>query len=153
MKDRIKQLMDDHHMSQQTFADFIGISTASLSSIFNGRTKPTLNTVDAIRSKFTTISLEWLLYGSGPMYNDQKSDSLPEPQTETKNIPSELFGDNQSSALPFNFSDASDSNNVHGISNKVPQFDAKIFDKKQRNITEIRIFFDDQTWETFLPKK
>lgn len=87
------------------------------------------------------------------MYNDQKSDSLPEPQPETKNISSELFGDNQSSALPFNFSDASDSNNVHGISNKVPQFDAKIFDKKQRNITEIRIFFDDQTWETFLPKK
>ena len=56
-------------------------------------------------------------------------------------------------ALPFNFSEASDSNNVHGISKKLPQFDAKIFDKKQRNITEIRIFFDDQTWETFLPKK
>lgn len=153
MKDRIKQLMDDHHMSQQTFADFIGISTASLSSIFNGRTKPTLNTVEAIRSKFTTISLDWLLYGSGPMYNDQKSDSLPEPQPENKNFSNDLFGGNQSSALSFNFPDASDSNIVHGVSNKVAQFDTKIFDKKQRNITEIRIFFDDQTWETFVPKK
>ena len=25
--------------------------------------------------------------------------------------------------------------------------------KTQRNITEIRIFYDDQTWETFVPKK
>jgi hypothetical protein len=29
----------------------------------------------------------------------------------------------------------------------------KYIDKPQRNITEIRIFFDDQTWETFVPKK
>ena len=26
-------------------------------------------------------------------------------------------------------------------------------DKKERKITEIRIFYDDQTWETFVPKK
>ena len=29
----------------------------------------------------------------------------------------------------------------------------KSFDKQQRRITEIRIFYDDQTWETFVPKK
>ena len=29
----------------------------------------------------------------------------------------------------------------------------KNFDKPQRKITEIRIFYDDQTWETFVPKK
>jgi hypothetical protein len=26
-------------------------------------------------------------------------------------------------------------------------------EKPQRQITEIRIFFDDQTWESFVPKK
>ena len=52
MKDRIKRLMESQHMTQQTFADFIGISSASLSSIFNGRTKPTLNTVEAIKGNF-----------------------------------------------------------------------------------------------------
>ena len=29
----------------------------------------------------------------------------------------------------------------------------KEVEKPQRQITEIRIFFDDQTWETFVPKK
>ena len=66
-------------MTQQTFADFIGISSASLSSIFTGRTKPTLNTVEAIKSKFTKINLDWLLYGQGPMFKDQVS----EPNSST----------------------------------------------------------------------
>ena len=43
MKDRIKHIMEEQHMSQQVFADFIGLSPATLSSIFNGRTRPTLN--------------------------------------------------------------------------------------------------------------
>ena len=72
MKDRIKRLMESQHMTQQTFADFIGISSASLSSIFNGRTKPTLNTVEAIKGKFPTISLDWLMYGSEPIFGIQQ---------------------------------------------------------------------------------
>ena len=48
MKDRIKQIMDSQQMSQQSFAAFLDISPATLSSIFTGRTKPTLSTVEAI---------------------------------------------------------------------------------------------------------
>ena len=29
----------------------------------------------------------------------------------------------------------------------------KIIDKKERKISEIRIFYDDNTWETFVPAK
>ena len=64
MKERIKQLMEAQHMNQQTFSKMTGISTASLSSIFNGRTNPTLMHVDAIRNKFPKIredkALRWL---------------------------------------------------------------------------------------------
>ena len=31
--------------------------------------------------------------------------------------------------------------------------DMKNIDKQQRRITEIRVFYDDQTWESFVPKK
>ena len=31
--------------------------------------------------------------------------------------------------------------------------DMKLFDRPKRQITEIRVFYDDQTWETFVPKK
>jgi hypothetical protein len=36
---------------------------------------------------------------------------------------------------------------------KIVAPEVKYSDKPQRQITEIRIFFDDQTWETFVPKK
>ena len=54
-------------MTQQVFAQFIEMSPASLSSIFNGRTKPTLNIVEAIKKKSPDISTDWLMFGSGSM--------------------------------------------------------------------------------------
>ena len=68
MKDRIRQIMESQHMTQQSFAQFLGMSPAILSSIFNGRTKPTLNTVDAIKVKIPTINTDWLIFGHGDMF-------------------------------------------------------------------------------------
>lgn len=48
MKDRIRQLMEDQHLTQQNFAQMIGISTATLSNIFNGKTNPSLSIVECI---------------------------------------------------------------------------------------------------------
>ena len=42
---------------------------------------------------------------------------------------------------------------VNSTPKNIEQYVVKNIDKPQRKITEIRIFFDDQTWETFLPKK
>ena len=64
-------------MTQQVFADYIQQSPATLSSIFNGRTRPTLNIVEAIKKKIPNISTDWLMFGSGDMY-------LPDlPQDDT----------------------------------------------------------------------
>ena len=42
---------------------------------------------------------------------------------------------------------------VNRIPKNIAQAAVKYVDKPQRKITEIRIFYDDQTWETFVPKK
>ena len=55
-------------MTQQVFADYLQQSPATLSSIFNGRTRPTLNIVEAIKTKIPDISTEWLLWGTGDMH-------------------------------------------------------------------------------------
>jgi len=68
MKDRIRKIMESQHMTQQTFAQFIGMSPALLSSIFNERTKPTINIVEAIKNKIPRISTDWLMFGVGDMY-------------------------------------------------------------------------------------
>ena len=42
---------------------------------------------------------------------------------------------------------------VNRTPKNIAQTAVKYMDKQQRKITEIRIFYDDQTWETFVPKK
>lgn len=150
MKDRIKHIMEEQHMSQQVFADFIGLSPATLSSIFNGRTRPTLNIVEAIKKKIPSISTDWLLMGVGDMYIS------PSTGDSTSSDPSQ-----QSSAEPMldfdqpilNPSRTPISQGVHNtLLENSPQI-MKIVDKEPRKVTEIRVYYDDQTYETFSPMK
>lgn len=70
MKDRIHKVMDYVHLSQQDFAKRLGVAPATLSSIFTGRTNPTLNQVQAVIAAYPEISISWLLTGQGEMFNE-----------------------------------------------------------------------------------
>jgi len=154
MKDRIRQIMESQHMTQQTFAQFIGMSLASLSSIFNGRTKPTINIIEAIKNKIPRISIDWMMFGSGPMYINE----LAKQNKTTEDGPSSLsdqtldFDPSSSTPSPSLF-DANISHDVNSTLKKEEKTIIKYIDKPQRQITEIRVFYDDQTWETFVPKR
>ncbi|CCZ15703.1 MAG: transcriptional regulator [Prevotella sp. AG:487_50_53] len=151
MKDRIRKVMESQHMTQQVFAEFIQIAPATLSSIFTGRTRPTLAIVEAIKNKIPKISTDWLLFGIGDMYEDGSGEDVSvKAQSDSGTVSERMldFDDHQQvisskpspvSGVQFSYDD---------VINKV-----KNFDKPQRKITEIRIFYDDQTWETFVPKK
>lgn len=156
MKERIKQLMESTHLNQQGFANFLGVSPATINGILKDRSKPTLNIVEAIKNKFPGLSLDWLLYGEGDMYvGESKPTFTPASLPTTESKP--LSGDSDSSKLnsnphpSLNFSDPDDG--VEDTIKKAEKVVTKFIDKKQRIITEIRVFYDDQTWESFVPKK
>lgn len=195
MKDRIRQIMEDQHLNQQNFAQLIGKSTATLSSIFNDRTKPSLDIVDAIKKKLPQVNLEWLLYGTPPMYINKVEGARAGASARGENGADEdsldMYGDAVGVAgtgasaagmggshggiggaggvveptLDFGGSEESDSPTspslfdqpqTHGVKRtpkNIANAAVKYVDKPQRKITEIRIFYDDQTWETFVPKK
>lgn len=195
MKDRIRQIMEDQHLNQQNFAQLIGKSTATLSSIFNDRTKPSLDIVDAIKKKLPQVNLEWLLYGTPPMYINKVEGAQAGASARGENGADEdsldMYGDAVGVAgtgasaavmggshggiggaggvveptLDFGGSEGSDSPTspslfdqpqTHGVKRtpkNIANAAVKYVDKPQRKITEIRIFYDDQTWETFVPKK
>ena len=177
MKERIRQLMEDLGLTQQDFAKMIGKSTATVSGIFNDRTKPSLDIVDAIHKKFPRVRLEWLLDGTPPMYmNKVEGDAEEGSADETQGVggfggqqgetgangstsaPGEAtldFGADEAPASPTSPSlfDQPQMRGVNRTPKNVAQAAVKYIDKPQRKITEIRIFYDDQTWETFVPKK
>lgn len=154
--------MESQHMTQQTFAQFIGMSPASLSSIFNGRTQPTIKIVEAIKSKIPKINTDWILFGTGEMFiSDNVSFPAPSPEN-TSDSPLDSVSGTREPALEFDdvpsvpssakVERQTSSSPAH--STKKSEVEAvKIIDKQPRKITEIRIFYDDQTWETFVPQK
>lgn len=172
MKDRIRKVMESQNMTQQEFADFVHISPASLSSVFTGRTRPTLAIVEAIKSALPDISTDWLMFGSGNMwlsentyYNNVSAGSEQgeaEGGSAAPNPPHpDVVGGASAvldfgGALPANSSSPANGSYVpqSGVTDiRFMNNAVKNNDIKQRTITEIRIFFSDQTWETFVPKK
>ena len=153
--------MESKHMTQQVFAQFIEMSPASLSSIFNDRTKPTLNIVEAIKKKIPNINTDWLMFGSGDMYVAASPPSST-PQEALKPTENGLF-DGVSSVLDFDTTSAPTPqtvpqanvsfNSVKSTHQNYSREEVKIADKPQRRVVEIRVFYDDQTWESFSPSK
>ena len=144
-------------MTQQVFADYIQQSPATLSSIFNGRTRPTLNIVEAIKKKIPNISTDWLMFGAGEMYLPQNEAS--DQEENASNGPLQIQNpmldfDAIPSPTPQNgVQQPSNSNSVRNTRLDLERQEVKTLDKPQRRITEIRVFYDDQTWETFVPQK
>lgn len=147
-------IMESQHMTQQTFANFIGMSPASLSSIFNNRTKPTLTTVEAIMNKIPTLNIDWLMFGRGQMFSTDSSASDgtagndgngdPDAETEPSAYTPDLFAEPQERQ-------AQAEHKRQPSAQLRPE--VKFVERPQRQITEIRVYFDDQTYESFVPKK
>ena len=148
-------------MSQQVFADFIGANPATLSGIFNDRTRPTLNIVEAIKKKIPNISTDWLMFGSGEMYlpdqtSENGSQEMADQGPDGTSMPQNLTLDFESSPVSTPKNGSSAISNYNSVRNTHPEIDrtgVKFIDKPQRRVKEIRVFYDDQTWETFVPEK
>lgn len=166
MKDRIRQIMESRHMTQQVFASYIGTTPATLSGIFNDRTRPTINIIESIKKKFPEVSLEWLMFGLGDMYQNSNPHPTPESDSEGQSAPLSTpdFSSNpQEQILDFtpSFSPTpknvqSSVNHFNGVRTTRVEQTADLLNnanKPLRHVTEIRVYYDDQTWESFVPSK
>ncbi len=139
--------MESQNMTQKTFSEFIGKSQGTISSIFTGRTRATLDIIEAIKQKFPQLSTEWLIFGTGEMYAQNLTDGTVSEDGSTS-TPSEPL-------LNFDVTEAEKPISENSKKTLQHQHDelVKILDKPARKIKEIRVFYDDQTWETFVPQK
>lgn len=159
MKDRIRKIQEDKQYKQQDFAKLLGISAASLSNIYNGRTRPTSNQVYAIHRRFPEINTDWLMYGEGEMYKssdedaDSKKDSSADNSEQaTPNVAAATITQKPEVSQVLQNVLAGQPQTPRRVETETKEI-VKIVDKRQRHITEIRIFFDDGTYETFMGHK
>lgn len=167
MKERIRQIMEHEKMSQQEFAAKLEISPASLSSIFTGRTNPTNNHVQAIHRAFPSINVNWLMFGEGDMnvLHDESngSDNSPtsgiEPPAPAAEGTLPMFDEasfqapapatGRTTSSPFQQRERTQQSKTSSRDYGT----MKIIDRPTRKIKEIRVFFDDGTYEAFVPSK
>ena len=163
MKERIRLIMEKAKMSQQDFANRLGISPASLSSIFTGRTNPTNNHVQAIHRAFPEININWLMFGEGDMYTTVAGETNGGDETEEREAQGHAAQSGKTPAESPSLLDISDPKHYEDWTKledlKEPESGTqqipvvreivKYVDKPSRKITEIRIFFDDGTFEVF----
>jgi|WetSurMetagenome_2_1015567.scaffolds.fasta_scaffold207374_2 transcriptional regulator with XRE-family HTH domain len=147
MKERIELIMQREHLSPAVFAEKIGIQRSTLAHILSGRNNPSLDVMLKIHQSFRYINLEWLLEGNGEINiskNGQEGSLFN-------------FNDNENTTTEQAAEDGKSDKELSQIGHNVNKSHEveviKFLEKPAKKITEIRIFFDDNTFENFKPEK
>lgn len=147
IKDRIKLIMDREQLTASAFAESIGVSQATISHNIGDRNKnPSTDFIIRLHERYSNISLNWLLAGEGPMYVDTDgSSTAPEHVQNAENAGFRSAGpENRRDFAVEERQNATQQSNMQQVI---------YMERPARKITEIRIFFDDNTYETFKPEK
>ena len=148
MKEKIEEIMRSEGLTAAEFAEKTGINRSGLSHIMNGRNNPSLDFVMKIHHAFPSATLDWLLDGDGDSYSVNHTSSINNETLFDENsiFPSQSAGDKE-------YRKETESKRSDYPSKTIVKQEVKYVEKPQRKITEIRIFFDDDTFEIFIPRK
>lgn len=166
--EQINVILEKEELTPSQFASIIGIQRAQVSHLQSNRNRVSLDIVKRIHAAFPSISTEWLLTGNGSYYTDDIVLSTDQSPAET--VPKErtLFDNMASDEAPEETSLPAENLKKSSVDtdnrdfykenrSEIPQNNVqnvaiqRIECEKQqgRNIVEIKIFYDDSTYETF----
>jgi transcriptional regulator with XRE-family HTH domain len=120
MNNRIGLLLKVKDVTASKFAEMIGVQPSNISHILSGRNKPSLDFITKVCDTFPDISIDWLMFGRGSMFQHQP-EQMVSPQT---NIEKEKAPDHQQiqtkSAIPDLFSQVYPSENESEVTQTDP---------------------------------
>ncbi|WP_210095861.1 helix-turn-helix domain-containing protein [Parabacteroides goldsteinii] len=145
MKERILAVMEHEGLTPSKFAEAIGIQRSAMSHIISGRNNPSLDVLIKILERFTYVDSDWLLFGKGTMMREHV---LTEPNLFTN-----------TTIIPSNVQDSPEYRKEIRVETPVNTTKQPVIeqivcqDKPSRNVSKIMIFYSDNTFETFTPRK
>ncbi len=176
-KERIEQIIQSKKLNNIEFSNKTQLSPSTLSHILSERTKPSLTILRNIVEAFPDLNPMWVLLGQGEMYLADEKANSSDNQDETgadddiddilgpmRNglgyVPKAKSGNQpQQSPIsqPASVGKSQSIPQVPGITIKdvedVMTKTVAQLQKPARQVTEVRIFFDDGTYECFYTKK
>ena len=166
MRYRIQKILQEEGMTAAKFADEIGIQASSISHFISGRNKPSTDILVKIIDRFRGLNAEWLLTGRGSMYKGDDEQNLQNTISSSREIhnsvpkvpENDLFSHPHINDFkPESKQDVSASIDK-SVSNETP--DETVESSKNRtdpniskSINQIVIFYSDNSFDTYFPKK
>ena len=151
MIDRIKLLMGEKKMSATQFSDEIEIQRSSLSHVLSGRNKPSLDFMLKIKNRFSEISLDWLLLGSGNMYQNKNEEEFqPDDLSKTEIISKPQIGSKESGGTK-----RIDPNSVFEVKRDKEEIETELKStfKGDKKIKQLILLYGNDTFRTFKPEE
>ncbi len=93
--DRVKAVIQANGLSQNKFAEAIGVSSAAVSNVINNKNKPDIDFVTNTLSRFENLNPDWLLHGKGLMYKEFETPvdgMVSEPMAQYYQLPNQSIG-------------------------------------------------------------
>jgi transcriptional regulator with XRE-family HTH domain len=145
LRERIQGFLKKENKTSAQFAEEIGVQPSGISHILSGRNNPSLDFIIKMLEKYPYLSSEWLLFGRGPMYKAQYESSLfDEINAEGENVTI----DNVDERKPLE-------SEIKSIESQIDKRSAEKNENKFKpeKITRIIWFYENNTFEEFLPGK
>ena len=155
---RLKLFMDQMGISNSQFADQCGIPRPSLSQLLNGRNKKISDViVRQIHDRYPELSVLWLMFGEGNMLN-------PTPRSSALASEGEKFMDDDADD-DENFEENQLTTPINAVQMPINKAVKDVFkateiigkiDKNSSNPRKVRsitVFYDDNSYETFVPQR
>lgn len=140
MRERIIEFLEVQGLSPARFADEIGVQRSSISHIISGRNNPSFDFILKILTKYKFLNAEWLMRGTGEMFNNQEKEIA-------KKISTESF--TQSNI----FSKVKDEQKVENKSTFKPLVTSSDLTVSSiKKIAKVILFYEDKTFTSFSPE-
>ena len=160
---RLKSLIDALGLSDSQFADRCGISRPTLSLLLSGKNKKVSDVfLSQVHDAFPQISILWLLFGEGEKFKKEnelnKIELTHENPHENSLFPdSDKENDEQLNLVNVNQLE----NIIQNVVNKSFESSFQTFENiilkpsdisGPRKVSKITVYYDDSTFETFIPE-
>lgn len=167
--ERVIQLIQKLGLTNQEFCRRTGLSMASITHLATGRSNPTLSLYEKILSAFPSVSSAWLVLGQGELSTDGSLAEVASldfgPQEEPTQAVQPVGQETAVRTRPSQPADLFTGFDMETLqraaaakpASSLSQQDAQLLVRTtlreeqalRRRVVEVRIFFDDGTYESF----
>ena len=161
--ERIMEIIKVKDLNNIQFCSATGISPASLSHITSNRSKPTLSILRNVIAGFPDINPEWVMMGTGPMFREGAEPKKVESEKAASDSTRQSSDADRMNTL-FPMEGTGSGVKAERRGHREPESPSAVLStsaieevvaaavmkmRQQRKVVEVRVFYDDDTFEAF----